>query len=278
MQDKTYQTPTLLSQIVGRCTDELEAIAAETFGEGPVVEKFKNRIQEAYGLRQLASEEIQLDVFIRKRLVLLQPAFAHRQVDITTRLNTTPPVYLPPDSLPKIFDGLLKNAIENTPDEGQIEIVITNKEEGTLLEVRDFGVGITKENQTRIFEGFFTTQETLDYSSKKPYDFNAGGKENQTRIFEGFFTTQETMDYSSKKPYDFNAGGKGADLLRMKIFSERYGFKIALKSSRCPLLANDADACPGRISRCPHCQKNRSCHQSAATIFSLYFPPPASSP
>ncbi len=244
MQDKTYQTPTLLSQIVERCTDELEAIAAETFGEGPLVEKFKKRIQEAYGLRQLASEEIQLDVFVRKRLTLLQPAFAHRQVDITTRLDTTPPVYLPPDSLPKIFDGLLKNAIENTPDEGQIEIVVTNEEEGTLLEVRDFGVGITKENQTR--------------------------------IFEGFFTTQETMDYSSKKPYDFNAGGKGADLLRMKIFSERYGFKIALKSSRCPLLAKVADVCPGRISRCPHCQKGRVCHQSAATIFSLYFPPPAS--
>ena len=109
------------------------------------------------------------------------------------------------------------------------------------MEVRDFGVGITKENQTR--------------------------------IFEGFFTTQETMDYSSKKPYDFNAGGKGADLLRMKIFSERYGFKIALKSSRCPFLAKVADACPGRISRCPHCQKGRGCHQSAATIFSLYFPP-----
>ena len=244
MQDKTYQTPTLLSQIVDRCTDELEDIAAETFGEGPVVEKFKNRIQEAYGLRQLASEEIQLDVFIRKRLALLQPAFAHRQVDIATRLDTTPPVYLPPDSLPKIFDGLLKNAIENTPDEGQIEIVVTNKEEGTLLEVRDFGVGITKENQTR--------------------------------IFEGFFTTQETMDYSSKKPYDFNAGGKGADLLRMKIFSERYGFKIALKSSRCPLLAKVADVCPGRISRCPHCQKGHGCHQSAVTVFSLYFPPPAS--
>jgi len=242
MQDKTYQTPTLLSQIVDRCTDELEAIAAETFGEGPVVEKFKNRIQEAYGLRQLASEKMQLDVFIRKRLALLQPAFAHRQVDITTRLNATPPVYLPPDSLQKIFDGLLKNAIENTPDEGQIEVVVNTKGEGTLLEVGDFGVGIAKENQTR--------------------------------IFEGFFNTQETMDYSSKNPYDFNAGGKGADLLRMKIFSERYGFKIALESSRCPLLANDADACPGRISACPKCKNGSGCHQTITTTFSLYFPPP----
>ena len=103
--------------------------------------------------------------------------------------------------------GLLKNAIENTPDEGRVEIFVKKKGAGTLLEVRDFGVGITSENQIR--------------------------------IFEGFFTTRETMDYSSKNPYDFNAGGKGADLLRIKIFSERYGFKIVLKSSRCPLIPHE---------------------------------------
>ena len=34
--------------------------------------------------------------------------------------------------------------------------------------------------------------------------------------------------YSSKRAFDFNAGGKGADLLRMKIFAERYGFKIKM--------------------------------------------------
>ena len=116
---------------------------------------------------------------------------------------------------------------------------------GMLLEVRDYGVGIAAENQTR--------------------------------IFEGFFATQDTMDYSSKNPFDFNAGGKGADLLRIKIFSERYGFKISLTSSRCPLIPRDTDACPGRISSCPRCQKGVGCHISVATTFSLLFPPAAES-
>ena len=109
------------------------------------------------------------------------------------------------------------------------------------MEVRDFGVGITEENQIR--------------------------------IFEGFFTTRETMKYSSKRPYDFNAGGKGSDLLRIKIFSERYNFKIDLKSSRCPFIPKDSDTCPGKISACPHCKGGGRCHQSVATVFSLYFPP-----
>jgi hypothetical protein len=84
------------------------------------------------------------------------------------------------------------------------------------------------------------------------------------------------MNYSSKNPFDFNAGGKGADLLRIKIFSERYGFKITLKSSRCPLIPRDGDTCPGKISRCPRCQTGSGCHQAVATIFMLHFPAPPS--
>ena len=242
MQDKTYKTHTTLTQLLERCTDELEALIAEEFGEGPLVERFRNRIEDTYGVRRQVAEKVQLDLFVHKRLNFLRPSFAHRQIDIITRLDATPLVYIPLEPLQKIFDGLLKNAIENTPDEGKIEVVVNRKDEGTLLEVRDFGVGITKENRTRIFEGFFATQETLDYSSKNPFDFNAGGK--------------------------------GADLLRMKIFSERYNFNIELTSSRCPFIPQDG-TCPGRISECAFCKGGKGCHQSVATTFSIYFPPAA---
>jgi light-regulated signal transduction histidine kinase (bacteriophytochrome) len=219
----------------------LEALVAEEFGEIPVIERIRKRIEDLYGASELMLEKVQLDVFVKERLASLQPSFAHRQVGIITRLEATPPVWIPSDPLQKIFDGLLKNAIENTPDEGKIEIAVKRKGEGTILEVRDFGVGITEENQIR--------------------------------IFEGFFTTRETMNYSSKRPYDFNAGGKGSDLLRIKIFAERYNFKIDLKSSRCPFVPKDSDTCPGKISACPHCKGGGGCHQSVATVFSLYFPP-----
>jgi PAS domain S-box-containing protein len=241
MQDKTYETFVMRSQLLDRCVDELEALVAEEFGEGAIVEKFRKRLEDYFGTRQLAAEKIRMDAFVRDRLDLLNPMFEHRQVKINTRLFSTPLVYIPGESLRKVFDGLIKNAIENTPDEGMVEVIVAQKGEGTLLEVRDFGVGITKENQTR--------------------------------IFEGFFSTQETMDYSSKKPFDFNAGGKGADLLRMKIFSERYNFTIDLKSTRCPFIPKDGDICPGRISRCDFCKDGKGCHQAAATTFSLYFPP-----
>jgi signal transduction histidine kinase len=36
------------------------------------------------------------------------------------------------------------------------------------LIVRDYGVGITGEDQARIFEGFYHTQDTMDYATRKP--------------------------------------------------------------------------------------------------------------
>jgi hypothetical protein len=105
------------------------------------------------------------------------------------------------------------------------------------------------------------------------HDFGVGiTEENQWRIFEGFFATQETMDYSSKRPFDFNAGGKGADLLRMKIFSERYHFSIDMTSSRCRYIPEEGDVCPGIISECSFCMKKEDCHISGGTTFRLQFP------
>ena len=78
--------------------------------------------------------------------------------------------------------------------------------------------------------------------------------------------------YSSKRPYHFNAGGSGTDLLRMKIFAERFGFSIDYESRRCPYLPLDADACPGRISGCSFIHSHADCLASGGTVFTLHFP------
>ncbi len=241
MQEKTFQTYDILSRLVEQCADELEALVAEEVGEGPVIERIRNRILEDFGPKALVAEKIQLEGFVQERLDYLKPSFEHREVNIMTQCNPAPPILIPYDPLRKIVDGLIKNAIENTPDEGRIEIMVRPKDQGTEMLIKDYGVGITAENQSRIFEGFHATQETLDYSSKRPFDFNAGGT--------------------------------GVDLLRMKIFSERYNFKIDMNSERCPAIPHDSDICPGKISECALCRQGKGCHLSPATTFRLYFPP-----
>jgi signal transduction histidine kinase len=241
IQDKQYRTYDLLSSILDQCTDMLEVLIAEQVGEGPVMGHVRKRIEEIFSPKEMISKKIALDTYIKKRLKDLNSLFAHRQVNIINRFEPTPRIYMPPEALQKVVDGLIKNAVENTPDQGKLEVIVRRKDTGAQLVVRDYGVGITDENQKQ--------------------------------IFDGFFSTQDTMDYSTKKPFDFNAGGKGADLLRMKIFSARYNFDIEMTSARCQFIPQEDDICPGRIGECEFCTKAEDCYRSGGSTFSLYFPP-----
>ncbi|NQT56052.1 MAG: sensor histidine kinase [Desulfobacteraceae bacterium] len=246
MKDKQFATPALLSLLLEQCADELQSMVAEKLGEGQIVESIKNRILEIYGPRESPVSIIELDTFVENRLAALNELFAHRQIDLVTRLDQAPALWIPEDVLQKVVDGLIKNAIENTPDHGKIEITVEKKGDGTEMVVSDCGVGVTEDHQSRIFEGFFSTQETLSYSSKRPFDFNAGGK--------------------------------GADLLRMKIFAERFHFNISMESTRCRFISESNGNCPGNIEHCSHCSEIIDCYPSGGTAFTVYFPPSSRQP
>lgn len=241
MEGRHYQTYEMLHILLDQCVDELESMVAEETGEGPLIERIRKKIDALYSTKELKISEFSLDRFVEWRVRELKPRFAHREVEIITRLQPVPNICVPEGVLAKVVDGLVRNAVEATPDEGRIEITVHRKGEGSELVIDDLGIGITDENQRR--------------------------------IFEGYFMTQDVMAYSSKRPFDFNAGGKGADLLRMKIFSERFNFKIEMSSSRCRYIPKDKDQCPGRISKCKFCKVRTDCLQSGSTIFKIYFPP-----
>jgi PAS domain S-box-containing protein len=241
MADKQYRTYHLLNMLLEQCTDELETLVVQEVGEGPIVERIKTKIEELYGPKEIKISEFSLERFVEWRLETLRPKFPHREVEILTHFEPVPNICVPEDVLEKVVDGLLRNALEATPDEGKIEITVHRKGDGGELIVRDYGIGITEDNQRR--------------------------------LFEGFFTTHDTMAYSSKRPFDFYAGGKGADLLRMKIFAERFSFEIDMESSRCGFIPKDSDLCPGRIRMCRFCKERGDCLKSGETTFRVYFPP-----
>ncbi|HKI48518.1 MAG TPA: PAS domain S-box protein, partial [Desulfobacteria bacterium] len=240
MRDRTFRSYTVLSIMVEQCMDELESLVAEKVGEGEIVQWLRKRLEAEFGPKESRPEKIDLARFVAERLVAIAPYFAHRNVQITQHLHEGVAIYMPPDVMEKVVDGLIKNAVENTPDGGLINLLVVNEENGALLEIEDYGVGIVPEDRKR--------------------------------IFEGFFSTQKTMDYSSKHPFDFNAGGKGADLLRMKVFGERYGFGLKMTSRRCRFLKKPDSACPGDIAQCEDCGSAKDCVDSGGTIFRVFFP------
>jgi signal transduction histidine kinase len=240
MQGQLISSRRLTLRLLEECIDELALLVTRDVGNPSLLEQLRQTIQASLEDKRLEPEPIALADFLRVRLDQLQPILARRQLEIIAGEMAEGVVFMAPEHLGTIVDGLIKNAVENTPNEGTIHLEVTKAEAGLRLIVQDFGVGVP---------------ETL-----------------RQRIFEGLSPIQSPVSYSTKQPYDFNAGGKGLDLLRLTILSERYGFEISLDSMRCPQLTSDQAACPGRISQCPACSDRNDCHASGRTGISLFFP------
>lgn len=184
-------------------------------------------------------EPLQVDSAIEEIIDDLRKKSAHRQVTLFTRLEAIETDIIDPSMLEQILRTLVKNAVENTPDGGEIIISLTQQPSGTLLQVQDHGVGITASDR----------------------EF----------IFEAFYHTQETEEYATRKPFDFDAGGKGLELMHLKILSEGGAFDISFQSRRCYYLNTRLDQCCGNISSCPYISDLEGCKKSGGTTFSVLF-------
>jgi signal transduction histidine kinase len=63
-----------------------------------------------------------------------------------------------PGLLTEIFTNLLKNALEATPEGGEVSVEVGPLEQGLWVAIRNTGVGIPEDMRARIFEPFFTTK------------------------------------------------------------------------------------------------------------------------
>jgi PAS domain S-box-containing protein len=241
LREKDYKAHYMLSALLDACVDELEVLISLGLGEKDLIQKIRRHIEQTYGPRKAKSEVIELGPFVKSKIKAMRPKFSHRKCRLRTYAAETAPVYLPSDVLGKIVEGLVRNAIENTPDGGKISVKVRKGELGPEFEVKDNGIGISQENLRLIFENYFTA-----------YD---------------------TMQYSTRQPYDFKAGGKGFDLLRMKIFSERYNFNIKMTSRPCQLVDAKGHECPGNVAECSPLADAKDCYNSGGTTVTVQFYP-----
>jgi len=165
---------------------------------------------------------------------------AGRKVALEFNLHNNAQLLIPSHVLRAIIEGLIRNAIEATPEHGSVLVTGHVKGDRYIFTVKDTGIGIPDKDK----------------------EF----------ISAGFYPVQDTDDYSTGRQYSFNAGGKGIDLLRIRMFSELYGFRLSFKSQRCPHLDSSGDNCPADALQCPHCQSAADCARYGGSEFVVDFP------
>jgi PAS domain S-box-containing protein len=190
--------------------------------------------------RKINLRPLRLKSTIERVAAMIPGLSSHRHVRLNTEIRENPYALIDEAVVEKALMSLVKNAIENTPDGGTVAISIGASPDGVELLVRDTGVGITEESQKQIFGGFYHARET---------DF-----------------------YSTKRPFDFDSGGKGLELLKLRMFAEAYQFRVACESKRCIHLSGEDATCPGVISECSHVQDAAGCAHAGGTAFTLVFP------
>jgi PAS domain S-box-containing protein len=196
-------------------------------------------VQDIVNTPEFRPTPLRLDSFFQQLIDQIREECRHRGIRFTLRLDAVETAVFDQRVLEMILRTLLKNAVENTPDEGEIVVVLERQKEGVRLEIKDYGIGIP-------------TKDT---------DF----------VFQGFHNTRNTDQYATRKPYDFNAGGKGLELMRLKLLSAEGGFDIGFRSHRCRFIPESSDRCRGRISECRFIQTAQECRQSGRTTFWVFF-------
>jgi signal transduction histidine kinase len=86
----------------------------------------------------------------------LKPLIQKKELNIMTTYDSSlPKLTVDPGLLLVVFQNLLSNAVQYTPEKGKIEIAITQEEEEILIKIADTGYGIAKKDHPKIFTKLF---------------------------------------------------------------------------------------------------------------------------
>jgi len=109
--------------------------------------------------------KVSINDLVHDTLLLLQPVFQERGVEVTSMLaETSPIVYGDGDSIQRVLINLLDNALDACSKKGSVKIgtmvcpVSANRPAGIAIEIADSGAGIPVEMLPKIFDLFVTTK------------------------------------------------------------------------------------------------------------------------
>lgn len=105
--------------------------------------------------------QVQIREVIEEVLALTNKKIAHTKVRLETDFYPTSSIQANPDQLKQVFLNLTINAIDamaNSPN-GKLEIKVWEEAPFVHVLIKDNGTGIPEEQNTRIFEPFFSTKE-----------------------------------------------------------------------------------------------------------------------
>ncbi|MCK5837923.1 MAG: GAF domain-containing protein, partial [Desulfobacula sp.] len=123
---KDFKAYHLLNKLLDACKDELSILIESETDNQDILTRVHTTIESIFGPKKIHSRSLLLDEYLTKKIDELRPEFNHRHCLLNTKIAKGVTVYIPPEILDTLITGILRNAIEYTPDKGKIDIVLKN--------------------------------------------------------------------------------------------------------------------------------------------------------
>lgn len=113
---------------------------------------------------EVQKEEISLPLFVREIETSTAPMASKKTIDLHFELETDIQfIHTDPNKFRTILYNLINNAIKFTPEKGEVKINIFKRSEDVLeVSVKDTGIGISPEDQSKLFQPFSQIDSSLE--------------------------------------------------------------------------------------------------------------------
>jgi signal transduction histidine kinase len=98
---------------------------------------------------------------IEETISLMAGSANEKNIKLLSNLETLPIFEFDPDRISQVLRNLIYNAIKFSNNSSEIEICAISKKNHILLSIRDHGIGISPQDQIRIFEPFYQSEASL---------------------------------------------------------------------------------------------------------------------
>ncbi len=105
------------------------------------------------GKMEFHFDEVSVDDLVKDVVEDLQKVFTSHQIIIQG--HTHKKIYADRDRIDQVIINLISNAIKYSPREKKVQIFLSSDIKNVAISIKDFGIGIPKENQQRVFERFY---------------------------------------------------------------------------------------------------------------------------
>ena len=109
----------------------------------------------AAGRLSMASDPIDMAQLCEGVVQSLLVVAEKRQIRLESSIETVPKVIGDGDRLAQVLMNLISNALKYTPKGGMVRVAVERGGAGAVVSIRDSGIGIPREELSRVFERFY---------------------------------------------------------------------------------------------------------------------------